>query len=139
MATTQRGPVNRRLSRLAETVLLPDECPLSQVLAVIGHRWTVQVLWTLDLADRPLRFRELQRSLEPITQKELTNRLRELEASGMVHRTVYAEVPPRVEYRMTELGQTIMPLLFALGAWVKQHRPNLKGGAAATVSQPPGA
>ncbi len=113
--------------------------PLSQVLAVIGHRWTVQVLWTLHYATRPLRFRELQRSLEPITQKELTNRLRELEASGMVHRTVYAEVPPRVEYRMTELGQTIMPLLVALGEWVKQHRPNLKGGAAATVSQPPGA
>ena len=127
------------VNRLAETVLLPDACPLSQVLAVIGHRWTVQVLWALDLADRPLRFRELQRSLEPITQKELTNRLRELEASGMVHRTVYAEVPPRVEYRMTELGQTIMPLLVALAEWVKQHRPNLKGGVAATGSKPPGA
>jgi DNA-binding HxlR family transcriptional regulator len=109
------------------------------VLAVIGHRWTVQVLWTLDLADRPLRFRELQRSLEPITQKELTNRLRELEASGLVSRTVYAEVPPRVEYRMTDLGQTLMPRLVALAEWVKQHRPNLQGGAAATVAQPPGA
>src|SRR4029077_2319639 len=108
--------------------------------AMIGHRWTMQVLWTLHYAARPLRFRELQRSLEPITQKELTNRLRELEASGMVHRTVYAEVPPRVEYRMTALGQTIMPLLFALAEWVKQHRPNLKGGgAAALVSKPPGA
>src|SRR5712691_2074806 len=139
MATTQRGPVNRRLSRLAETALLPDECPLSQVLAVIGHRWTVQVLLTLHYAARPLRFRELQRSLEPITQKELTNRFRELEVSGIVHRKVYVEVPHRVEYRMTELGQTIRPLLFALGEWVKQQRPNLKGGAVATVSQPPGA
>jgi DNA-binding HxlR family transcriptional regulator len=57
----------------------------------------------------------------------------------MVHRTVYAEVPPRVEYRMTERGQTIMPLLVALAEWVKQHGPNLKGLAAATVSKPTGA
>ena len=135
MATPQRGPVNRRLSRLAETALPPDECPVSHVLAVIGHRWAVQVLWTLHYADRPLRFRELQRSLEPITQKELTNRLREFEASGMVHRKVYAEVPPRVEYRMTERGQTIMPLLFALAEWVKQHGPHLKAHKAAAGSE----
>jgi DNA-binding HxlR family transcriptional regulator len=124
--TTKRGPVNKRLSGLAETALPPDECPVSQVLEVIGHRWAVQVLWTLHHADRPLRFRELQRSLEPITQKELTNRLRELEAAGMAHRKVYAEVPPRVEYRMTELGQAIMPILFALADWVKEHGPKLK-------------
>ncbi len=139
MAPTQRGPVNRRLSRLAATVLLPDAGPLSHVLAVRGQRWTVPVLWTLGLAARPLRFRALQRSLEPITQQERTNRLRELAASGLVHRTVYAEVPPRVEYRMSALDQTIMPLLVALAAWVKQHRPNLQGGAAATGSPPPGA
>jgi len=95
----------------------------------------VQVLWTLHYADRPLRLRELQRSLEPITQKELTNRLREFEASGMVHRTVYAEVPPRVEYQMTERGQTIMPLLFALAEWVKQHEPRLKAQKAAAGSE----
>ena len=126
MATTRRGPVNRRLSGLAEPALPPDECPVSQVLKMIGHRWAVQVLWTLHRADRPLRFRELQRSLEPITQKELTNRLRELEAAGMAHRKVYAEVPPRVEYRMTELGQTIMPILFALADWIKEHGPKPK-------------
>ena len=126
MAATERGPVNRRLSGLAETALPPDECPVSQVLEVIGHRWAVQVLWTLHHVDRPLRFRELQRSLEPITPKELTNRLRELEAAGLAHRKVYAEVPPRVEYRMTELGQTIMPILFALAEWVKVHGPKLK-------------
>ena len=126
MAATKRGSVNKRLSGLAETPLPPDECPVSQVLAVIGHRWAVQVLWTLHRADRPLRFRELQRSLEPITQKELTNRLRELEAAGMAQRKVYAEVPPRVEYWMTELGQAIMPILFALADWVKEHGPKLK-------------
>jgi DNA-binding HxlR family transcriptional regulator len=127
MATTRRGPVNKRLSGIAEPALPPEECPLSQVLEVIGHRWAVQVLWTLHQAPRALRFRELQRSLEPITPKELTNRLRDLEAAGMVHRKVYAEVPPRVEYRMTELGQTIMPILVALGQWVKEHGPTLNG------------
>src|SRR5215510_13560431 len=99
--------------------------PLSHVLARLGQRGTVQVLWTLDLADRPLRFRDLQRSLEPITQKELTNRPRELAASGLVHRTVYAEVPPHVEYRMTDLGHTVAAA--PLAAWVKQHRTNLQG------------
>jgi DNA-binding HxlR family transcriptional regulator len=127
MATSGRGPVNRRPSGIAKPVLPPEECPVSQVLEVIGHRWAVQVLWTLHQAPRALRFRELQRSLEPITQKELTNRLRGLEAAGMVHRKVYAEVPPRVEYRMTELGQTIMPILVALGQWVREHGPTLNG------------
>ena len=127
MAATRRGPVNKRLSGIAEPVLPPEECPVSQVLAVIGHRWAVQVLWTLHQAPRALRFRELQRSLEPITQKELTNRLRDLEAAGMAHRKVYAEVPPRVEYRMTELGHTVMPILVALGQLVNEHGPTLNG------------
>jgi DNA-binding HxlR family transcriptional regulator len=127
MASTGRGPVNKRLRGIAVTVLRPEECPVSQVLEVIGHRWAVQVLWTLHQAARALRFRELQRSLVPITQKELTNRLRDLESAGLVHRKVYAEVPPRVEYRMTELGQTIMPILVALGQWVKEHGPRLNG------------
>src|SRR6516225_9349476 len=129
MAATKRGPVNRRLSGLAEAALPPEECPVSQVLEVIGNRWAVQVLWTLHHAARPLRFRELQRSLEPITPKELTNRLRELEEAGMAHRKVYAEVPPRVEYRMTELGQMIMPILSAVAEWTKEYHPALKGQA----------
>src|SRR5687767_13821611 len=99
MASSRRGPVNGRLSGLPGAVLAPEECPVSQVLEVIGHRWAVQVLWSLQHAARPLRFRELQRSLEPITPKELTNRLRQLEAAGIIHRRAYAEVPPRVEYR----------------------------------------
>jgi DNA-binding HxlR family transcriptional regulator len=94
---------------------------------VISHRWAVQVLWTLHQTPRALRFRELQRSLEPITQKEITNRLRDLAVAGMVHRKAYAEVPPRVEYRMTDLGQTIMPILVAVGQSVKEHGPTLNG------------
>jgi DNA-binding HxlR family transcriptional regulator len=127
MSSSRRGPVNRRLSGLLGAALAPEECPVSQVLEVIGHRWAVQILWSLHHADRPLRFRELQRSLEPITSKELTNRLRELEAAGIIHRRAYAEVPPRVEYRLTESGQTLPPLLVALASWGKQHRSGLKG------------
>jgi DNA-binding HxlR family transcriptional regulator len=59
----------------------------------------------------------------PITQKELTKRLRELERSGLVHRQVYAEVPPRVEYRLTELGGTLMPALEAFSAWAERYGP----------------
>jgi DNA-binding HxlR family transcriptional regulator len=94
---------------------------------VIGHRWAVQILWSLHHAARPLRFRELHRSLESITPKELTKRLRELEAAGIIHRRAYAEVPPRVEYRLTESGQTLPPLLVPLASWGKQNGSGLKG------------
>lgn len=119
--TKRRVRPTRRLSRLPDIPLPPSECPVSRIFELIGHRWSVQVLWLLNHVDRPLRFRELQRSLEPVTQKELTNRLRELEAASMVHRTVFAEVPPRVEYQITEVGRSIMPLLFALADWVRNH------------------
>jgi len=109
-------------ARLPGSVPLPPgECPTSQVLNLIGHRWAVQVLWALNHAARPIRFRELQRALEPITQKEMTNRLRELEAAMMVHRKVYPEVPPRVEYQLTALGKSIIPLLIALADWVRDN------------------
>jgi len=132
MATIKRGPVNKGLSGLAQAALHPDECPVSQDLEVIGRRWAVQVLWTLQLAARPLRFRELQRSLEPITPKELTNRLREQEATGMVHRRVYAEVPPRVEYRLTEVGEAFLPVLRSVAAWAEQHGSKLNGAKSGT-------
>lgn len=119
-------PGGKKSSGMREKPLPPNECPVSRILGLIGHRWSVQVLWMLNHAPQPIRFRELQRSLEPITQKELTNRLRELETAGLVHRQVFAEVPPRVEYRITELGRSIMPILFTLADWVKQHEPKLK-------------
>ena len=71
-------------------------------------------------AGGPVRFRKLQRAVEPITQKELTKRLRELEQAGMVDRRVYAEVPPRVEYRLTELGSSLVPALVGLHEWAER-------------------
>jgi DNA-binding HxlR family transcriptional regulator len=90
-------------------------------MELIAHKWTIHILFALHEAGGPTRFRQLQRTVAPITQKELTKRLRDLERSGLVHRRVYAEVPPRVEYWLTELGQTLIPALTALHEWAEKH------------------
>ena len=100
-----------------------NDCPATRAIDLVAHKWTMHILFTLRQAGQPVRFRRLQQMIEPITQKELTKRLRELERSGLVHRQVYAEVPPRVEYRLTELGGTLMPALEAFSAWAEQHGP----------------
>src|SRR4029077_12988127 len=97
------------------------DCPATKAIDLVAHKWTMHILFTLRQAGQPVRFRRLQQMIEPITQKELTKRLRQLERSGLVHRQVYAEVPPRVEYRLTELGGTLMPALVAFSAWAEQY------------------
>ena len=99
------------------------DCPATRAIDLVAHKWTMHILFTLRQAVQPTRFRRLQQLISPITQKELTKRLRELERSGLVHRQVYAEVPPRVEYRLTELGGTLMPALEAFAAWAEQYGP----------------
>ncbi|WP_435019126.1 winged helix-turn-helix transcriptional regulator [Tundrisphaera sp. TA3] len=101
----------------------PILCPASEVFDLVAHKWTVSIIHRLDMARGPIRFRELQRQVGPITQKELTKRLREMERSGLVTRTVFAEVPPRVEYRLTELGATLLPALAPLDAWAHEYGP----------------
>src|SRR3954452_13344461 len=100
-----------------------NDCPATKAIDLVAHKWTMHILFTLRQAGQPVRFRRLQQMTGPITQKELTKRLRELERSGLVHRRVYAEVPPRVEYRLTELGATLMPTLGAFAAWAKRYVP----------------
>ncbi len=99
----------------------PPVCPATRVFDLIAHKWTVTIIYQLQNAPRPIRFRQLQRLLEPITQKELTKRLRELERSGLVDRTVFAEVPPRVEYRLTDLGATLIPAIAGLHQWAEAY------------------
>jgi len=94
---------------------LSQECPTEAALAVIGGRWKVPILWQLQMETR--RFGELSRTLPGITQKMLTLQLRELERDGIVHRKVFAEVPPRVEYSITELGRSLHPLMLELSQW----------------------
>jgi DNA-binding HxlR family transcriptional regulator len=101
----------------------PRMCPATRVLDLIAHKWTVTILQRLHEAGGPVRFRQLQRLVDPITQKELTKRLRELERSGLVARAIFAEVPPRVEYRLTDLGATLIPALAGLHEWAERYAP----------------
>ncbi len=100
---------------------VPVDCPASRAIDLVAHKWTIHVLFALHEAGGPIRFRKLQRAVEPITQKELTKRLRELERAGIVARRVFAEVPPRVEYRLTELGASLLPALLGLHEWAQRH------------------
>src|ERR1700742_3029182 len=101
-------------------------CPAEITLSVIGGRWKTVLLYHLFQGVK--RFSELQRALSGITQKMLTQQLREMERDGLVHREVYAEVPPRVEYSLTPLGQTLEPVVHAMCDWgVNYQRGQLEG------------
>lgn len=95
-------------------------CPVTTSLSVMGGKWKASILYALD-QEGTLRFGELKRVVVNITQKMLTSQLRELEADGLVNRRVYAEVPPRVEYRLTDYGQSVQPVLRALAKWGSTH------------------
>jgi DNA-binding HxlR family transcriptional regulator len=90
-------------------------CPAEVTLAVIGGRWKVLLLY--HLFPGVMRFSELRRALPGITQKMLTQQLREMERDGIVHRTVYAQVPPKVEYTLTPRGQSLRPVVQAMCRW----------------------
>ncbi|WP_263317739.1 MULTISPECIES: winged helix-turn-helix transcriptional regulator [unclassified Microbacterium] len=96
-----------------------DGCPSRRLLDRIGDRWTVLIIGTLG--DGPRRFSEIRRAVEGISQKMLTQTLRGLERDGLVTRTVYAEVPPRVEYELTDAGETLRAPLKALERWSIEH------------------
>jgi len=95
-------------------------CGVEITLNLIGGKWKGLILW--HLCQKTLRFSQLQRRTNGITQKMLTQQLRELEHDGLVHREVYPEVPPRVEYSLTEQGRSLEPLLQAMCQWGQGHR-----------------
>ena len=97
----------------------PD-CPIRNILSRIGDKWSLLVLHTLHDRD-VLRFKELQRSIPDISQKMLTVTLRTLEQDGFVTRKVYAEVPPKVEYQLTERALSLLPQIYVLIDWAKEH------------------
>ena len=92
-------------------------CPVETTLMLIGDKWKVLIL--RDLMPGTKRFGELKKSIGSISQKVLTAQLRDMEEKGLVSRTVYAEVPPRVEYSLTELGKSLSPMLDPRGEWGK--------------------
>ncbi|MGY0004645.1 winged helix-turn-helix transcriptional regulator [Micromonospora sp. I033] len=95
-------------------------CPIAPVVDLVFSRWTTPILWALHEHGRQ-RFVELERRLVTITPKVLTQRLRQLERDGLVLRTYHAEVPPRVEYEITELGRSLAPLFAGLAEWSAGH------------------
>ena len=90
-------------------------CPVETTLTLIGDKWKVLIL--RDLLPGTKRFGELKKSVGNVTQKVLTAQLRDMEEQGLVHRRVYAEVPPRVEYSLTDLGKSLKPILDAMWTW----------------------
>ncbi len=96
-------------------------CPVETTLLLIGNKWQVLILRDL-IANGTMRFKELQRSVGSISQKVLTSNLRTMEDAGLVHREAYAEVPPRVEYSLTELGKSLEPVLMAMQDWGTNYK-----------------
>ncbi len=101
-----------------------EGCPVEAALEVIGGKWKGVILYHLLI--ETIRFNELRRLMPEITQRMLTKQLRELEADNLISRKVYPEVPPKVEYSMTEYGKTLAPVVKALQVWGSQHLKELK-------------
>ena len=100
------------------------ECPVATAVQLIGNKWKLLIL--RNLMTRPWRFNELLKSLPGLSQKVLTDNLRAMESDGIITRTVYPEVPPRVEYALSELGETMRPILKALEVWGASYQELVK-------------
>ncbi len=98
---------------------LPD-CPVATTVQLIGNKWKLLIM--RNLLVRPWRFNELHKSLEGISQKVLTDSLRSMESDGIITRTVYPEVPPRVEYALSPLGESMRPILNAMQDWGNNYK-----------------
>lgn len=101
--------------------VLVDFCPTRGVFDRIGDKWAVTVLLTLGQTGKPVRYNELQESIAAISQKMLTATLKNLVEDGLVSRTVYPEIPPRVDYALTEKGLSLLPHLYNLAQWANEH------------------
>jgi DNA-binding HxlR family transcriptional regulator len=96
------------------------ECPVATTVALIGSKWKLLII--RNLLQRPWRFNELKKDLDGISQKVLTDSLRSMEEDGLITRTVYPEVPPRVEYALSDLGLTLKPVLDSMVAWGNAYK-----------------
>ena len=98
---------------------ITDNCPVEATLDLIGGKYKALILW--HLSDGTLRFSELKRAIKAATPKMLTQQLRELEAQNLIRREVYPVIPPKVEYSLTELGHSLMPILVAMRDWGAEY------------------
>ncbi|HEY1219781.1 MAG: helix-turn-helix domain-containing protein [Bryobacteraceae bacterium] len=101
------------------------DCPMTRLIGVIASKWAMPVLYNLLRAAGPVRFTVLRRSIGRVTQRELSLTLKRFEEIGVVHRRVYPEVPPRVEYRLTALGRSLEEPILGLGRWAERHASEL--------------
>lgn len=114
-----------------DSVALPA-CPVETTLMLISNKWDVLIL--RDLMEGTMRFGELRRSIGTISQKVLTSQLRRMERSGLIRREVFAEVPPRVEYSLTDLGLSLEPILSAMRTWGTEYQELVSSGVAESPS-----
>jgi DNA-binding HxlR family transcriptional regulator len=103
---------------------LSGDCPIREVLDRVGDKWSVLVI--VLLGQRTHRFNEMHRAIEGISQRMLTLTVRALERDGLVNRTIYPTVPPRVDYELSELGRTLLVPLAALSTWANDHRDDIR-------------
>lgn len=96
------------------------ECPVATTVALIGSKWKLLII--RNLLQRPWRFNELRKDLDGISQKVLTDSLRSMKEDGLITRTVYPEVPPRVEYALSDLGKSLKPILDSMVAWGNAYK-----------------
>ena len=106
---------------------MPD-CPVATTVSLIGSKWKLLIM--RNLLARPWRFNELRKDLDGISQKVLTDSLRSMETDGLVVRTVYAEVPPRVEYSLSALGETMRPIIKSMELWGTAYKSGALHGTA---------
>lgn len=99
-------------------------CPVATTVALIGSKWKLLIM--RNLLSRPWRFNELKKNLEGISQKVLTDSLRSMESDGLVIRKVYAEVPPRVEYSLSPLGESLRPIMSSMEAWGTTYKETIE-------------
>lgn len=117
---------------MSETALPVDHADcrrISEILSRIGDKWTVLIV--MALYEQPLRFNEIKRTLNGISQQMLTRSLRNLERDGMVRRTVYPTVPPQVEYKLTDLGRSLSAPVRGLGIWARGHLAEIQSNRSA--------
>ena len=98
-------------------------CPVATTVALIGSKWKLLIM--RNLLARPWRFNELKKDLEGISQKVLTDSLRSMEADGIITRTVYPEVPPRVEYALSDIGESMRPIMDAMEIWGTEYKKSM--------------
>ncbi|MGY5355864.1 winged helix-turn-helix transcriptional regulator [Wenyingzhuangia sp. IMCC45467] len=115
-----------------EKYLDADHCPVRNVLDRIGDKWSVLVILLLGDADT-LRFNEMHRYIGTISQKMLTVTLKKLEADGLVHREIYPQIPPKVEYNLTERGKSLLPNLKNLVSWANEHMVEIKSNRGTSI------